>query len=93
MKELHGKTAFVTGGASGIGLGMARAFGRAGMNVVVADIDRHAAHHAVERLASEQVKVYAAGLLQPASLLKKTGSLKQKSSRVRPKLQLCFHRP
>lgn len=56
MMELHGKTAFITGAASGIGLGMARAFGRAGMNVVVADIDMGAARHAVERLASEQVK-------------------------------------
>ena len=28
MKDFKGKTAFVTGGASGIGLAMARAFGR-----------------------------------------------------------------
>lgn len=39
MKDLSGKTAFVTGGASGIGLSMARAFGRAGMNVMLADIN------------------------------------------------------
>jgi NAD(P)-dependent dehydrogenase (short-subunit alcohol dehydrogenase family) len=38
MIDLDGKTAFVTGGASGIGLGMARAFLSAGMNVVVADL-------------------------------------------------------
>ena len=38
MKALDGRTAFVTGGASGIGLGMARAFLGAGMNVVVADL-------------------------------------------------------
>jgi NAD(P)-dependent dehydrogenase (short-subunit alcohol dehydrogenase family) len=38
MQDLAGKTAFVTGGASGIGLGMARAFAWAGMNVVAADI-------------------------------------------------------
>lgn len=56
MKELKGKTALVTGGASGIGLGMARAFGREGMNVVIADIDEKAAKGAVERLASEQIK-------------------------------------
>jgi len=35
---------------------MARAFGRAGMNVVVADIDLAAAKSATERLASEQIK-------------------------------------
>lgn len=38
MQNLGGKTAFVTGGASGIGLGIAKALKRAGMNVVVADI-------------------------------------------------------
>ena len=29
MKELKGKTAFITGGASGIGLGIAKACGKA----------------------------------------------------------------
>lgn len=40
MQEVAGKTAFVTGGASGIGLGMATAFAGAGMNVVIADVRR-----------------------------------------------------
>jgi NAD(P)-dependent dehydrogenase (short-subunit alcohol dehydrogenase family) len=56
MKEFAGKTAVVTGGASGIGLGMARAFGRQGMNVVLADIDQPAARLAAEALAGEQIK-------------------------------------
>jgi NAD(P)-dependent dehydrogenase (short-subunit alcohol dehydrogenase family) len=56
VKDFKGKTAFITGAASGIGLGMARAFGRAGMNVVVADIDRDAAGAAAEQLVSEQIK-------------------------------------
>jgi NAD(P)-dependent dehydrogenase (short-subunit alcohol dehydrogenase family) len=38
MEELAGRTAFITGGASGIGLGMAKAFSAAGMNVVIADL-------------------------------------------------------
>ncbi len=38
MQRLVGKTAFITGGAGGIGLGMARAFQAEGMHVVVADI-------------------------------------------------------
>ena len=38
MQNLAGKTAFVTGGASGIGLGIAKALWGAGMNVVIADI-------------------------------------------------------
>jgi NAD(P)-dependent dehydrogenase (short-subunit alcohol dehydrogenase family) len=56
MKDFRGKTAFITGAASGIGFSMARAFGRAGMNVVLADIDMHAAREAVERLAKDQIK-------------------------------------
>ena len=38
MKDVEGKVAFITGGASGIGWGMARAFLDAGMKVVVADL-------------------------------------------------------
>ena len=39
MRELTGKTAFVTGGASGIGLALGRAFVEAGMKVMLADIE------------------------------------------------------
>jgi NAD(P)-dependent dehydrogenase (short-subunit alcohol dehydrogenase family) len=38
LKVVQGKTAFITGGASGIGLGMAHAFVKAGMKVVIADL-------------------------------------------------------
>ena len=37
MQDVDGKVAFITGGASGIGYGMARVFLRAGMKVVIAD--------------------------------------------------------
>jgi len=37
MRDVAGKVAFITGGASGIGLGMARVFLAAGMKVVIAD--------------------------------------------------------
>lgn len=42
MERIEGAVAFVTGGASGMGLGMARIFSRAGMRVVVADIRQDA---------------------------------------------------
>lgn len=38
MRDVDGKVAFITGGASGIGLGIARAFANAGMKVVLADV-------------------------------------------------------
>jgi NAD(P)-dependent dehydrogenase (short-subunit alcohol dehydrogenase family) len=38
MEDVKGKVAFITGGGSGIGLGMAGAFIRTGMRVVIADI-------------------------------------------------------
>ena len=45
-----GKTAFITGGASGIGYGMAQAFARAGVNIMIADIEQAAMDKAVKDL-------------------------------------------
>ena len=42
MRDVTGKVAFITGGASGMGLAMARSFARAGMKVVIADIEQTA---------------------------------------------------
>lgn len=39
MQELRGKVAVITGGASGIGRALARAFAAEGMKVVLADVD------------------------------------------------------
>jgi NAD(P)-dependent dehydrogenase (short-subunit alcohol dehydrogenase family) len=50
MKNLPGKTAFITGGASGIGLGIAKALLGAGMNVVIADIRDDHLRSAAEEL-------------------------------------------
>jgi NAD(P)-dependent dehydrogenase (short-subunit alcohol dehydrogenase family) len=50
MRELAGKTAFVTGGASGIGLALGRAFAQAGMKVMLADIESEALAAAVKSL-------------------------------------------
>ena len=42
MKDFKDKVAVITGGASGIGLGMARAFAARGMKLVIADLDEPA---------------------------------------------------
>lgn len=49
MQNVSGKTAFITGGASGIGLGIAKALLGAGMRVAIADIrDDHLAEASAE---------------------------------------------
>jgi NAD(P)-dependent dehydrogenase (short-subunit alcohol dehydrogenase family) len=58
VKELKGKTAFVTGGASGIGLGMAQCFLREGMNVVVADLSDDHLRQARETLREQAARVH-----------------------------------
>src|ERR1700674_4684540 len=50
MWDLAGKTAFVTGGASGIGFALGRAFAEAGMKVMLADIETDALAAAVKSL-------------------------------------------
>ena len=52
MRDFAGKTAFITGGASGIGLALAHAFAREGMNLVLADIETPALEAAVASLAA-----------------------------------------
>jgi NAD(P)-dependent dehydrogenase (short-subunit alcohol dehydrogenase family) len=57
MKELAGKTAFVTGAASGIGLGIATALAQAGAKVMLCDIEEAALSAAVAELKKTNVDV------------------------------------
>ena len=57
MQDLAGKTAFVTGGASGIGLALGEAFARAGMKVMLADIEAGALDAAVASLREQAPRV------------------------------------
>ena len=50
MRELAGRAAFVTGGASGIGFALGRRLAEAGMKVMLADIEVDALKAAVENL-------------------------------------------
>jgi len=56
MKELAGKVAVVTGGARGVGLGLARAFAEERMHVVLADVDEAALRDAVTSLRASGVE-------------------------------------
>ena len=55
MKEVAGKVAFITGGASGVGFGMAQAFAGAGMSVVIADIRQDHLDEAMRSFAGARV--------------------------------------
>jgi len=50
VRELAGRVAVVTGGASGIGRGMVLAFAEARMDIVIADIDEDAARKVTEEV-------------------------------------------
>jgi NAD(P)-dependent dehydrogenase (short-subunit alcohol dehydrogenase family) len=52
MHDVKGKTAVVTGAASGIGFALCQVFGREGMNVVMADIEKDALNEALEQIKS-----------------------------------------
>lgn len=57
MKDLTGKIAFVTGAASGIGLGIATALAQAGVKVMLCDIEEAALAAAVEGLKQTNADV------------------------------------
>ncbi len=54
--EMFGKAVIVTGAASGIGLSIATAFGRAGAHVVISDLRADAAEEAAQKLCKEGVR-------------------------------------
>ncbi len=68
--KLSGKTAFVTGGASGIGFALGRAFAAAGMNVMLADIETDALDAAVKSLhdSGPEVRGVVCDVADPVSV-------------------------
>lgn len=57
MMDISGKTAIVTGAASGIGLGIATALAEAGANVIMADIQKAAVEEAAHSLSGTNKRV------------------------------------
>lgn len=62
MDALQGKTAVISGGAEGIGLGMARVLGGHGMNLVLADINTEQLAKAAQELQAAGVDVHTVAL-------------------------------
>lgn len=58
MRDFAGKTAFITGGASGAGLGQAKVFGDAGCRVVIADIRQEAIDAALDVLRGRGIAAH-----------------------------------
>jgi NAD(P)-dependent dehydrogenase (short-subunit alcohol dehydrogenase family) len=57
MSDYKGKTAVISGGAEGIGLGIALAMGQQGMNVVLGDIDEAQLVEADAKLTAQGIEV------------------------------------
>jgi NAD(P)-dependent dehydrogenase (short-subunit alcohol dehydrogenase family) len=55
MNNIEGKVAFITGGGSGVGLGMAKVFTAAGMKVVIADVRQDHLDAALNELVGREV--------------------------------------
>jgi NAD(P)-dependent dehydrogenase (short-subunit alcohol dehydrogenase family) len=55
MKDFAGRTAFVTGGANGIGIGLVRALLATGCNVAIADIRQQSIDEALQSLPNQNV--------------------------------------
>ncbi|MXO64412.1 SDR family NAD(P)-dependent oxidoreductase [Altericroceibacterium endophyticum] len=60
--DFAGRTAFITGGASGAGFGQAQVFGRAGCKIAIADIRGDAVQTAVSKLKEEGIEAYGVEL-------------------------------
>ena len=58
MSSVNGKVAFITGGASGIGLGIARALGGAGARIALADIEEGTLARVREELRSAGIDAW-----------------------------------
>jgi NAD(P)-dependent dehydrogenase (short-subunit alcohol dehydrogenase family) len=84
VRDLVGRTAFVTGGASGIGFALGRAFAQAGMKVMLADIEADAMTKAIDALREFHPHVHGVtcDVTDPASVERAAEAAYQAFGRV-----------
>jgi NAD(P)-dependent dehydrogenase (short-subunit alcohol dehydrogenase family) len=78
LKDFNGKVAVITGGASGIGLGLATVLAGRGALVIIADVEREALTQAVESLASIAGRDNVLGVLTDVSTYESVESLRDR---------------
>ena len=89
MQDFSGKTAVITGGASGIGLGLAEHCAGLGMNVVLGDIQQDALDQAVEKVAQRQANVI--GVITDTMVKTSVNNLLEEASNTYGNVHLVFN--
>ena len=89
MQDFKGKTAVITGGASGIGLGLAEHCAELGMNVVLGDIQQDTLNQAVEKLEQRQASVI--GVVTDTMVKTSVNSLLQEATTAYGNVHLLFN--
>lgn len=79
--SLAGKTALITGGASGIGWAIAQAFAAKGCRVAIADLNLDAARHRAETLG-EPAAAYPLDVTDPESVTAAVGQVLADAGRI-----------
>ena len=89
MQDFSGKTAVITGGASGIGLGLAEHCAGLGMNVVLGDIQQDALDQAVEKVAQRQANVI--GVITDTMVKTSVNNLLEEATNTYGNVHLVFN--
>ncbi len=80
--DFAGRTALVTGGASGIGFAVARQLAELGAKIAIADIDIEAAHAATSRLPGAEVMVVQVDVRDPEDAANMIGAVVAKYGKL-----------